>query len=97
MATDSQMLAALLEDERLSEDERPRFEDMERQLSNEGALSRKQHQYVESRWKQLGLNSDETLNLHSSGKCPKTLGSSKIVLPWEKPGYVKVLKPPGKK
>lgn len=97
MATDSQMLRMLLEDERLTDGERSSFEDMDRQLSNKGALTRKQHQWVESRYKQLGLDAQEpSENLSSSGKV-KGGGKSDVVLPWEAPGYVKALKPPGRK
>jgi hypothetical protein len=97
MATDSQMLRMLLDDERLSDDERSSFEDMDRQLSNKGSLTRKQHQWVESRYKQLGLDAQEpSENLVSSGKVKKG-GKSDVTLPWEVPGYVKPLKPPGRR
>lgn len=96
MATDSEMLRALLDDERIDNEERDNFEDVNRQLKQKKLLSRKQHQWVESRWKQLGLDAEEpSQNLFSSGKVKSEKTS--VIFPWENQNYVKPLKPPGKK
>lgn len=97
MATEREMLSALLEDDRLGDGERGAFRDMSDGLeaSPGKRLTEKQRKWVEGRFEELGLGSGDSLNLHSSGKVPKPL-SSEPVLPWEKPGYVKPTKPPGR-
>lgn len=71
MATDAEMLRALLSDERLSDEERDIFQDMQDGLRPGKTLKPKQHSWVQDRWSQLELDSDETLNLMSSGKVPR--------------------------
>jgi len=97
MASEVEMIDALLEDERLSEKEKDAFEDMKKFLAanKHRKLSEKQRKWVESKFEQFDLGAGESLNLFSSGKVPKksyTKGS--VTFPWEKPGYKKPLKPP---
>lgn len=97
MATERAMLGEILEDDRLTEAEREAFSDMADRLraSPSRCLSEKQKDWVERRYEELGLGAGTSKNLVSSGKVPRPR-STAPVLPWEKPGYVKAAKPPGK-
>ncbi len=96
LSSDASMLDSLLKDERLDETEREAFEDMSGLVSRGVKLSKKQKDWIERRWRGLELDAEEgSANLYSSGKVDKT-GGDKVQLPWEKPGYVKVLKPPSR-
>lgn len=100
MASEKEMLQALLADERLGDEEREAFQGMVSplELSPRAKLSEKQRTWVVSRYEKLDLGAESSLNLHSSGKLPKKPpGVASPVLPWEKPGYKKALSPPVKK
>jgi hypothetical protein len=97
MASEIEMLDALLEDERVSEKEQKAFEDMKNYLAAypKRKLSEKQRKWVESRFEGLDLGAAESLNLVSSGKVPKeSYIKDSVTFPWEKPEYKKPLKPP---
>ena len=97
MAAEREMLEDLLEDERLGDKERKAFAGMLDDLGPQG-LSQKQLAWVQDRWEKLELGVGPSLNLFSSGKVKGAdPGSPNAVrLPWERDGYVKPLKPPGK-
>jgi hypothetical protein len=100
MASEKEMLQALLADERLGDEEREAFQSMVSplELSPKAKLSEKQRAWVVSRYEKLDLGAESSLNLHSSGKLPeKPPGVKSTLLPWEKPGYQKPLSPPVKK
>ena len=97
MANEAEMIIALLGDERLSEKEQKAFKDMEDFLAanKHRKLSNKQYKWIEAKFEQLDLGSGESLNLFSTGQVPKgSYTKSSVTLPWEKPGYKKLLKPP---
>lgn len=99
MASDLDKLNALLADDRLSDEDREAFEGMKKRLVRgpTAKLSRPQSQWVDDIYHKLELDVGEgSANLFSSGKV-KAEGKSSVVLPWEQPGYVKVMKPPGRK
>ncbi len=101
MADERKMLVALLGDERLSDREREAFDDMSSRLSlsPKAALTKAQFEWVERRFRQLELDADVALNLHSEGKVPsgRTHGVPPVVFPWEKDGKrVLPLDPPGR-
>jgi hypothetical protein len=101
MASEKEMLKALLADERLNDEEREAFSSMisPLELSPRSKLTEKQRAWVVSRYEKLDLGAESSLNLHSSGKIPEKPAGMKstTLLPWEKPGYQKVLSPPVKK
>ena len=101
MASEKEMLQALLADERLGDEEREAFQGMVSplELSPRAKLSEKQRAWVVSRYEKLDLGAESSLNLHSSGKVPDKPANMKstVLLPWEKPGYQKALSPPVKK
>ncbi len=97
MASETEMLNALLEDERLDNRELKAFKDMKAFLkaNRHRSLSEKQRKWVEGKFEQFDLGAGESLNLFSTGKVPKqSYTKSSVTLPWEKPGYKKPLKPP---
>lgn len=99
MADDLDKLSALLADDRTSDEDREAFKGMKKKLirSPKAKLSRPQAQWVEDVYKRLELDAAEgSRNLFSSGKV-KAEGKSSVTFPWERPGYVKPLKPPGRK
>lgn len=101
MTDELQMLNALLGDDRITEEDREAFEGMKKRLvrDSKNRLTRPQRQWAEDVYKRLELDAGEgSKNLFSSGKVkadPKAKGG--VVFPWEKPDYVKPLKPPGRK
>ena len=99
MAADSEMLEDLLEDQRVEGNERKAFRDMLDGLLPGRMLTFKQRKWVQGRWERLELGVGESMNLHSSGRVPDADPSSPnaVTLPWERPGYSKPLKPPGRK
>jgi hypothetical protein len=97
MASELDMLNSLLDDDRLTAQERNAFKDMRLFLeaNKHRKLSVKQHKWVENKFEQLDLGAGESQNLFSSGQVPKTSYSKNSVkFPWEQPGYKKPLKPP---
>lgn len=99
MASEIEMLDALLDDDRIDEKEQAAFEDMRHFLTAypQRKLSEKQRKWVESRFEKLDLGVAESLNLFSSGKVAKgSYSKNSVTFPWEKPGYKKPLKPPGR-
>jgi hypothetical protein len=102
MADQRQMLIALLGDDRLQDKERTAFEDMSSglQLSPKARLSRAQLDWVERRFRDLELDANVSLNLHSEGRVPegRIHGVPPVVFPWEREGGLKrPLDPPGRK
>jgi len=95
------MLIALLADDRLLDKERAAFEDMASriELSPSTKLSKAQYEWAERRFRELELDADESLNLHSEGRVPRGLmpGAKPVVFPWEREGARRPLKPPGRK
>lgn len=103
MAEERKMLLALLGDDRLSDREREAFDDMSSamSLSPSRKLTKAQFDWVERRFRQLELDSDVALNLHSEGKVPegRTHGVPPVRFPWQKAdGSLDLPKdPPGRK
>lgn len=102
MADQRQMLITLLGDDRLQDKERTAFEDMSSglQLSPTARLTKPQFDWVERRFRQLELDADVSLNLHSEGRVPdgRLHGVPPVIFPWEKEGGTKrPLAPPGRK
>ncbi len=101
MADQRQMLVTLLGDDRLQDKERTAFEDMSSglQLSPTAKLTRAQFDRVERRFRELELDANESLNLHSEGRVPsgRMHGVPPVVFPWEKDPGSKPTKPPGRK
>ena len=91
------MLEELLGDDRLGDKERKAFSEMLEDLGPRG-LSQKQLAWVQGRWEALDHGVGPSLNLHSSGRvAPADPNSPNAVrLPWERDGYMKPLKPPGR-
>lgn len=89
MADERSMLAALLADDRLEDKERTAFEDMSSflNLSPKSKLKRAQYEWAERRFRELELDANVTLNLHSSGKVPegRSPGIAKVTFPWQRP------------
>jgi hypothetical protein len=90
-------LTALLEDKRLTDDERDVFSDMQSWLEGRGRgpagvrrLSRRQITYIERKFDVLELGADEALNLVSSGLVPRgrevPVPEALRVLPKKPPG-----------
>ncbi len=98
MASEREMLENLLGDERVEGNERKAFQDMLDGLDPGRKLSFKQHKWVQGRWERLDLGVGESMNLHSSGRVPDAdpFNPNAVTLPWERPGYEKPLKPPGR-
>lgn len=102
MADQRQMLIALLGDDRLQDSERTAFVDMSSglELSPRAKLTKLQFDWVERRFRELELDANESLNLHSEGRVPegRVHGVPKVVFPWEKGGpMTRPLDPPGRK
>jgi hypothetical protein len=82
--------------DRLDEKEREAFTDMLHKIvSNRRYLSRSQLEWVRGSAARHDVE-EETLNLYSAGKVPQGFERKEKLLPWEQPGYVKVLRPPGR-
>ena len=98
MASEQEMLEDLLDDERVEGNERKAFKNMLGRLGPGRILSQKQRKWVQGRWERLDLGVGESLNLHSSGQVPDANPHSPnaVKFPWDKPGYKKPLKPPGR-
>lgn len=102
MADQRQMLIALLGDDRLQDRERTAFEDMSSglQLSPKASLTKAQFEWAERRFRELELDANVSLNLHSEGRAPegRVHGVAPVVFPWEKGGpMLRPLDPPGRK
>lgn len=94
MATEKDMLFKLLKDERLKDDEREAFEGMQSFLNggSDRKLSRKQAEWVKDRYEKLELDSDDAMNLFSSGKVPR---GKEVPPPFDI--SKRPLRPPGRK
>lgn len=88
MADERKMLIALLGDDRLSDREREAFDDMSSALSLSPSrkLTKAQSDWVERRFRQLELDADVFMNLHSEGKVPegRTHGVAPVRFPWQR-------------
>lgn len=88
MADEKKMLLALLADERLSDKERESFDDMSSalSLSPKRRLTKAQFEWVERRFRQLELDANVSLNLHSEGKVPdgRIHGVAPVRFPWQR-------------
>ena len=96
----SLLLSLVLQDEDLSKLERRAFESMQRQLEQGRSLSPKQETWIRDIGERLGVEEAPAANLFSQMPKDKQLKEkedSRTKLPWEQPGYVKVLKPPGRR
>ena len=94
MTTDREMLQALLGLKRgLTEQEEMAFPDMLERLDSgmQKELTRDQRKWVAARYYHFELDTDEAVNMVSSGQVPKT----DVVLPYEL--LPRPLAPPGRK
>lgn len=97
MLTDEELLARLLEEpERLSEREVEVFASMS---EFSGALSEKQRRWIRSVAERLGIQAAPSENTFSELP-PEAQRQHRLQvrtrLPWERPGYAKPMKPPGR-
>ena len=96
--TEEELLAHMLDDkyvDALSDKEREVFASM-----RAGAqLSAKQGNWVRAVAERIGIQVEPSRNVFSSmsdAKKKENLKHVRTLLPWEKPGYVKAAKPPGR-
>jgi hypothetical protein len=100
--TDRELLEKMLSDEffeDLVKQEQRAFAGMLDRLRNERELSTKQADWVHSTAERLGIQTAPAKNLFSRMQPMQRKEHEEQVrtqLPWEKPGYARPLKPPGK-
>jgi len=97
MLTDHELIARMLDDyeEHLSDKERGAFEDMR----SRAALTDKQRGWVRSVAERLGIQVAPAANVFSTmpeSQRREHVSQVRTRLPWERVGYDKPLRPPGK-
>lgn len=89
--TDTELLARLLDDDRLSDSEREAFEEMRERGF---ALSRKQRAWAHAVAARLAPVKNTFSELTDAERAEQR-AQVRTQLPWERPGYEKALRPPG--
>jgi len=98
---DVSILEEVLEEE-IREEERSAFTDMLDRLTSgrQAVLTSKQRDWVKRTRKRFGLDDSEVANVFSEAspeeQARMRAEAAKVVLPWEKAGAAKALKPPGR-